>query len=195
MVFDQAYREFVDDPEYADGLDLLKAGRENVIVLRTFSKAYGLAGMRLGYALVPERVCWLLDTIKEPFNLNRLSIVAGPAALADTEWLEDCVAQTIAGRKLLTETLTAWGFDVAPEPGQLHPVRHRRGRRGALGPAAAARRHRASVHRLGPHAARARHGRAAGAERALPGGAPAESRRAREAAGRPRRRPPQARRR
>ena len=114
VVFDQAYREFVDDPEYADGLELLKAGAENVIVLRTFSKAYGLAGMRLGYALVPERVCWLLDTIKEPFNLNRLSIVAGPAALADTEWLEDCVTQTIAGRKLLTETLSDWGFDVAP---------------------------------------------------------------------------------
>jgi histidinol-phosphate aminotransferase len=113
-VFDQAYCEFVDDPEYADGLDLLKQGRQNVIVLRTFSKAYGLAGMRLGYALVPERVCWLLDTIKEPFNLNRLSIVAGPAALADRAWLEECVTQTIAGRKLLTETLTGWGFDVAP---------------------------------------------------------------------------------
>ena len=114
VVFDQAYREFVDDPEYADGLELLKAGHENVIVLRTFSKAYGLAGMRLGYALVSERVCWLLDTIKEPFNLNRLSIVAGPAALADTEWLAECVAQTIAGRTHLSETLTAWGFHVAP---------------------------------------------------------------------------------
>jgi histidinol-phosphate aminotransferase len=114
VVFDQAYREFVDDSEYADGLDFLKAGHENVIVLRTFSKAYGLAGMRLGYALVGERVCWLLDTIKEPFNLNRLSIVAGPAALADTEWLAGCIAHTIAGRAYLTETLTGLGFHVAP---------------------------------------------------------------------------------
>jgi histidinol-phosphate aminotransferase len=114
VVFDQAYREFVDDAEYADGLDFLKAGHENVIVLRTFSKAYGLAGMRLGYALVGERVCWLLDTIKEPFNLNRLSIVAGPAALADTEWLAGCIAHTIAGRAYLTETLTGLGFHVAP---------------------------------------------------------------------------------
>jgi len=114
VVFDQAYREFVDDPEYADGLDFLKAGHDNVIVLRTFSKAYGLAGMRLGYALVSERVCWLLDTIKEPFNLNRLSIVAGPAALADTEWLAGCIAQTIAGRAYLTESLTGLGFHVAP---------------------------------------------------------------------------------
>ena len=114
LVFDQAYREFVDDDEYADGLDFLKQGHENVIVLRTFSKAYGLAGMRLGYALVSERVCWLLDTIKQPFNLNRLSIVAGPAALADREWLRDCVAQTIAGRDLLTRRLTELGFAVVP---------------------------------------------------------------------------------
>jgi len=114
VVFDQAYREFVDDEEYADGLDCLKQGHENVIVLRTFSKAYGLAGMRLGYALVSERVCWLLDTIKEPFNLNRLSIVAGPAALSDREWLRDCVAQTVAGRDLLTRRLTESGFTVVP---------------------------------------------------------------------------------
>ena len=114
VVFDQAYREFVNDEEYADGLDYLKRGHDNVIVLRTFSKAYGLAGMRLGYALVGERVCWLLDTIKEPFNLNRLSIVAGPAALADREWLRDCVAQTIAGRDLLSRRLTEMGFTVVP---------------------------------------------------------------------------------
>ena len=114
VVFDQAYREFVNDEEYADGLDYLKQGHENVIVLRTFSKAYGLAGMRLGYALVGERVCWLLDTIKEPFNLNRLSIVAGPAALADREWLRDCVAQTIAGRDHLTRRLTEMGFAAVP---------------------------------------------------------------------------------
>ena len=114
LVFDQASREFANDEEYADGLDFLKQGHENVIVLRTFSKAYGLAGMRLGYALVSERVCWLLDTIKEPFNLNRLSIVAGPAALADREWLRDCVAQTIAGRDLLTRRLSGMGFAVVP---------------------------------------------------------------------------------
>jgi histidinol-phosphate aminotransferase len=114
VVFDQAYREFVDDDEYADGLDFLKAGHDNVIVLRTFSKAYGLAGMRLGYALVSERVCWLLDTIKEPFNLNRLSIAAGPAALADQDWLRECVRQTIAGREFLTQRLTELGCTVVP---------------------------------------------------------------------------------
>ena len=84
-------------------------------MLRTFSKAYGLAGMRLGYALVGERVCWLLDTIKEPFNLNRLSIVAGPAALADTGVAARLRrADHRRARRYLTATLTELGFDVVP---------------------------------------------------------------------------------
>ena len=114
LVLDQAYQEFVDDPAAVDGVELLREGRENLIVLRTFSKAYGLAGMRLGYALVSPRICHLLDTIKEPFNLNRLSIVAGPAALADRAWMEACVAETIAGRELLAVELARMGFRVVP---------------------------------------------------------------------------------
>jgi histidinol-phosphate aminotransferase len=114
VVLDQAYQEFAEDPTAVDGLELLREGRENVIVLHTFSKAYGLAGMRLGYALVSPRVCSLLDTIKEPFNVNRLSIVAGPAALADREWMLACVAKTIEGREFLTQSLSRLGFGVVP---------------------------------------------------------------------------------
>jgi histidinol-phosphate aminotransferase len=114
LVLDQAYQEFADDPDAVDGLGLLRDGRENVIVLHTFSKAYGLAGMRLGYALVSPRVCWLLDTIREPFNVNRLSIVAGPAALADQAWMRHCVAETAAGRERLAAALSALGFTVVP---------------------------------------------------------------------------------
>ena len=188
VVFDQAYREFVDDPDYADGLDLLKAGRENVIVLRTFSKAYGLAGMRLGYALVPPRVCSLLDTIKEPFNLNRLSIVAGPAALSDTEWLHGLHRADHRGPPPAHVHAHGVGLRRGAEPGQLRPRRRRRERRGALGAAAAARRHRAPVHRLGPHAPHARHGRPPRAERALPRGVPRGVAGARRAGRRERRR-------
>jgi histidinol-phosphate aminotransferase len=114
VVLDQAYQEFVDDPGAADGVALLREGRENVIVLRTFSKAYGLAGMRLGYALVDPAVGNMLDTIREPFNVNRLSIVAGPAALADEEWMRACVAKTAAGRRFLSERLSGLGFRVVP---------------------------------------------------------------------------------
>lgn len=114
VVLDQAYQEFVDDPRAADGVALLREGRDNLIVLRTFSKAYGLAGMRLGYALVNPAVGDMLDTIREPFNVNRLSIVAGPAALSDAEWMRECVAKTIAGRRFLTERLSSLGFRVVP---------------------------------------------------------------------------------
>jgi histidinol-phosphate aminotransferase len=112
IVFDQAYFEYVDDPDCADGLEFLKRGHDNVIVLRTFSKAYGLAGLRLGYGIAAAPVRQLLDTIKEPFNLNRLSLVAGPAALADQEWMAVCVEQNRSGRDYLTAELTALGLDV-----------------------------------------------------------------------------------
>ena len=114
VVFDQAYFEFVDDPEYGDGLDFLKAGFDNVIVLRTFSKAYGLAGLRLGYGIAAPPVRRLLDTIKEPFNLNRLSVIAGPAALADQNWMRRCVAETRDGRAFLSRELRDMGLTVVP---------------------------------------------------------------------------------
>ena len=115
VVFDQAYREFVDDPEYADGLDLLKAGRENVIVLRTFSKAYGLAGMRLGYALVPRA------RVLAPGH-DQGAVQPQPALhrRRPRRPRRHRVAGTAASRRpspagrYLTETLTGWGFDVAP---------------------------------------------------------------------------------
>jgi len=114
VVFDQAYLEFADDPDYPDGLEFFKAGCDNVIVLRTFSKAYGLAGLRLGYGIAAPAVRQLLDTIKEPFNLNRLSVAAGPVALADTAWRERCVEENRRGRELLVAELARMGFDPVP---------------------------------------------------------------------------------
>ncbi|RPI10690.1 MAG: histidinol-phosphate transaminase, partial [Actinobacteria bacterium] len=114
VVLDQAYFEFVDDPDYPDGLDFLKAGYDNVIVLRTFSKAYGLAGLRLGYGIAAPPVRRLLDTIKEPFNLNRLSVAAGPAALADDAWMRRCVDETRRGREFLARGLIGLGLEVVP---------------------------------------------------------------------------------
>lgn len=114
VVFDQAYMEFVDDPGYPDGLDFLKEGHDNVIVLRTFSKAHGLAGLRLGYGIAAAPVRRLLDTIKEPFNLNRLSVIAGPASLGDPDWTARCVAQNKAVREVLCAELTRMGLDPVP---------------------------------------------------------------------------------
>jgi histidinol-phosphate aminotransferase len=111
VVFDQAYLEYADDPAYPDALEFLKAGHDNIIVLRTFSKAYGLAGIRLGYAVATAPVRQLIDTIKEPFNLNRICVAAGPAALADEEWTRHCVEQNRQGRDYLIAELAALGLD------------------------------------------------------------------------------------
>lgn len=114
VVFDQAYYEFADDPGYPDALDYLKAGHDNVIVLRTFSKAHGLAGLRLGYCIAAAPVRRLLDTVKEPFNLNRLSVVAGPAALSDAAWTARCVEENRRGREFLAKEFARLGFQPVP---------------------------------------------------------------------------------
>lgn len=114
VVFDQAYFEYVDDEEYADGVQFLKKGFPNVIVLRTFSKAYGLAGLRLGYALAPEKIRQMLDTIKEPFNLNRLSIVAGPACLKGKLWLDGVIRSNRLGREYLSQQFKEMGLWAVP---------------------------------------------------------------------------------
>jgi histidinol-phosphate aminotransferase len=114
VVFDQAYQEFVDDPDYADGLTFLKEGFDNVIVLRTFSKIHGMAGVRLGYAIAAEEVCTLLHKIKEPFGVNRLAIVAGPASLADGERLAWCAEQNRLGRDYLSGEFARLGLESVP---------------------------------------------------------------------------------
>ena len=114
VVFDQAYSEFVDDPEYADGIEFLKQGYENVLVLRTFSKAHGMAGLRLGYCIGSSAVCNLLNRIREPFNVNRLAIVASQASLADRDFLGQCVERSRLGREYLTAEFIRLGMDPVP---------------------------------------------------------------------------------
>ena len=114
VVIDQAYGEFVDDPDYAEGVDMVREGRRNLIVLKTFSKAYALAGLRLGYAVADEVVCRMLDRIEEPFFLNRAATAAAPAALADTAWLQRTLTAVRHGRDYLQRELTQLGCDVVP---------------------------------------------------------------------------------
>ena len=93
VVIDQAYGEFVDDPGYAEGVRLVREGHRNVIVLKTFSKAYALAGLRLGYAVADGAICQMLDRIEEPFFLNRAATAAGPRGPR-----RHCVARAFGGR-------------------------------------------------------------------------------------------------
>lgn len=98
-VLDEAYFDYAaHDPEYPNGMDYVRAGR-NVVTLRTFSKAYGLAGHRIGYgAMRPDIAEWLNRT-REPFNVNYMAQAAATAALDDREHVERTVAMNDAGKE------------------------------------------------------------------------------------------------
>jgi histidinol-phosphate aminotransferase len=117
VVLDEAYAEFVDDPAAVDGTTLL-ASYPNLLVLRTFSKAYGLAGLRVGYALAGDpKVAAALRQVHLPFAV---SIAAQAAALASLEVepvLLERVAQIVAMREPLRRELLAMGWDVPPSQG------------------------------------------------------------------------------
>ena len=94
VVLDEAYKEYVVAEDYPDGLEWLKR-RQRTIVLRTFSKAYGLAGIRLGYGIADPAIWDLVNRLRQPFNINNLSLVAAIAALDDTDHLNQSVLSTV----------------------------------------------------------------------------------------------------
>jgi len=109
VVIDEAYAEFAESREFPDALKYVKEAR-SVLVLRTFSKFYGLAGLRLGYALgKPELVAPMLKT-KMPFNVNRLAQAGGLAALEDKAFLEKTLRNNSDGKKYLYAELDKLGL-------------------------------------------------------------------------------------
>ena len=90
IVVDQAYQEYVDRRDYPDALDDLRAGRQNVVALKTMSKIYGLAGIRIGYGIASPEVISTINRVRSPFNTSHLAQVAGLAALEDDEWVRQC---------------------------------------------------------------------------------------------------------
>jgi histidinol-phosphate aminotransferase len=111
VVADEAYVEFIADGEDTpDFLAEVRAGRKNLIVLRTFAKIYGLAGLRLGYAFSSPEVIAYLDRARTVFNVNLLAQVAAPAALEDTDHVARVRAHAAAARKRYTAELTAMGL-------------------------------------------------------------------------------------
>lgn len=111
VALDEAYGEFVDDADVPDGVELARA-RSNVAVLRTFSKAYGLAGLRAGYLYAPEHVTAAVRKVFVPFSVNALAQVAAVASLdAKAELLARC-AEIIAERGRVRDALLAAGFEV-----------------------------------------------------------------------------------
>jgi histidinol-phosphate aminotransferase len=107
-VVDEAYGEYVDPELKVHREPDVAAGRP-VLVLRTFSKLYGLAGLRLGYAVAPEELAPYLDVVQEPFNVNRAALAAGRASLAVPGLVERRRAETAEARELLSRLLVEAG--------------------------------------------------------------------------------------
>ncbi|MFO0746749.1 MAG: histidinol-phosphate transaminase [Myxococcota bacterium] len=116
IVLDEAYVEFIDHPDPPDALAILRH-RPRTIVTRTFSKAYGLAGLRVGYAALEPELANYLNRVREPFNVNLLGQVAALAALDDRAWVQSTSMLIRAERTRLAELLRAIGVDVAPSQG------------------------------------------------------------------------------
>jgi histidinol-phosphate aminotransferase len=111
VALDEAYHEFVTDPAVGDGMALARR-RDNLAVLRTFSKAYGLAGLRVGYCVAPEPVVSALHQVSLPFSVNSLAQVAALASLeVKDELLARCRAVS-AERDRVRAELLAMGYPV-----------------------------------------------------------------------------------
>jgi histidinol-phosphate aminotransferase len=102
LVLDEAYADFVTDSDHPDGLDYVKQGH-NVIALRTFSKLYGLAGLRVGYALARGEIIAALNRVREPFPVSRVGQVAAVAALDDKEFREKVIKNNEEGKAYFYE--------------------------------------------------------------------------------------------
>jgi histidinol-phosphate aminotransferase len=112
LVVDQAYFEYVDDPDYLDAVELFREGRR-VVVLRTFSKIYGLAGLRVGYGVAPKDVVAATSKVRRAFDVDAIAQAAALASLADEPELVRRRELNAAGREALGETLRAYGIEPA----------------------------------------------------------------------------------
>lgn len=113
LVLDCAYAEFIAPENYPHGFDLV-ARADNVVVTRTFSKAYGLAALRLGWAYCPVAVCDALNHLRGPFNVNQIALDAGLVALADQDHIKASRAHNTQWRDWLVQQLNGLGFTIRP---------------------------------------------------------------------------------
>jgi histidinol-phosphate aminotransferase len=113
VVFDEAYIEFAMGPDFPDVMASVKQGRK-VMVLRTFSKAASLAGLRVGYGVADADAIALMNRIRQPFNVNALAQVAALAALDDESHVLECVRMIEAGRHYLYDEFNAMGIKYVP---------------------------------------------------------------------------------
>ncbi len=113
LVIDAAYAEYVRRNDYEAGIELVSSSH-NVVMTRTFSKAYGLAGLRIGWMYAPAHVADIINRIRGPFNVNVAALAAGAAAMRDAAHLQRAVEHNEHWREWLREELTKLGLRVTP---------------------------------------------------------------------------------
>ncbi|HEX4926493.1 MAG TPA: histidinol-phosphate transaminase [Burkholderiales bacterium] len=122
VVLDEAYNEYLPADLRADSVKWLKR-HPNLILTRTFSKAYGLAGLRVGYALAHASVADVMNRVRQPFNVNSLALAAAAAALDDMEFVAKSYAANLKGMRQLEEGARSLGLDYIPSFGNFLTIR------------------------------------------------------------------------
>ena len=116
VVLDEAYFEYVDEPDYPDGITLLEKYL-NLVVTRTFSKAYGLAALRVGYAVSHPDIADMMNRVRQPFNVNSMSLAAAYTALDDQEHVQKSVELNRQGMRYLESACNDMGLGYIPSAG------------------------------------------------------------------------------
>ncbi|GAW91266.1 histidinol-phosphate transaminase [Calderihabitans maritimus] len=114
VVFDEAYWEYVTSEDYPDTLEYVKKGKKNVIILRTFSKVYGLAGLRIGYGMANSELIEWINRAREPFNVNSIAQAAALAALEDQVHVRKSININNESKEWLYRKLEEIGLSYVP---------------------------------------------------------------------------------
>jgi histidinol-phosphate aminotransferase len=122
VVMDEAYSEYVTRRDFPETLKYLREGR-NIIILRTFSKIYGLAGLRIGYGMARKDLVYEMNRARQPFNTNSLAQVAATAALRDKEYVKKLKKMNTEGRQFLYTSLDKMGIEYVPSEANFILVR------------------------------------------------------------------------
>jgi histidinol-phosphate aminotransferase len=130
IVIDEAYVEYIRDGLLPDSLGLVRR-YPNVVVLRTFSKAYGLAGLRVGYALAHPSVADIMNRVRQPFNVNSIALAAATAALDDMEFVARSYAENLQGLRQLEEGARSLGLEYIASFGNFLTIRVAQSGKGA----------------------------------------------------------------
>lgn len=116
LAIDAAYAEYVQDNDYESGIELVSSS-SNTVMLRTFSKMYGLAGLRLGWMYGPDHICDIFNRVRGAFNVNMAACAAGAAAMRDKAFVANAISHNGQWLPWLTSELRALGVGVTPSVG------------------------------------------------------------------------------